>query len=248
VDPSLKNELEYEIICLYEERGSVCFFIQGRRGTGKTDWALLKAEILNKFGIITQFASNVKITDSYFPIAYITNLQDLDFWAQSTNRRKLFILDEAGKTLRRRTPMSKINIELLDDLQTLRKFHLSLDLIAPAEKYIDSASLGSDVLDVVFFKPNFKDPKVGIWVDQQEPYRATFTGIPRTSIKFDTFDVATFTRTGPKKIPIFKDADKELLWKWSHGDNSKTLGVDSMKIHRLTMKFIKEVMEREANP
>jgi hypothetical protein len=219
--------------------------ILGRRGTGKTDFSLLIAEILHKFNIIDLFATNIKIYESPFPIDYITNLQDLEFWCQNNPGRKQFILDEAGKSLRRRTPMSKLNIELLDNLQVLRKYKLSLDMIVPSAKYIDSASLGSDVLDVVFNKPCFDNQKVGVWIDQQEPYRMTYSEIPATQIKFDSFDVAPFIFKSPSSKPIFSDKDQELIYRWAQGEPCKSLGIHNMTLSRILRKFTKEVLERD---
>ena len=230
---------------LFSRQTSTCVIIFGRRGSGKTDFSLLIAEILEHENIIKNFAANVKIYNSSFKIERITNLDDLRFWCKNTKGKKLFILDEAGKSLRRRTPMSSLNVKLLDDLQILRKYKLSIIFIAPHEKYVDSAALGSDVIDAVFIKPNFKNPKIALYDDWLEGTSLTFTDIPRTSINFDTWDVAPFTEHGPKKKPKFKDRDLEILWDWSHGATVKDLGLHPQQINRLVRKFIKEALERE---
>jgi len=204
-----------------------------------------KAEILREYGIISHFATNVKIYSSSFHIEYITNLDDLRFWCKNNRGRKLFILDEAGKSLRRRTPMSKLNIKLLDQLQILRKHKLSLILVFPHEKYIDSATLGSDVLDAVIIKPNFQNRHIAIIYDLLQDDQTTFTGIPGTSIDFDTWDVAPFKEHGVAIKPKFKDKDLTVLWEWSHGKTAKEIGLDRKQIHRISTKFIKEVLERD---
>ena len=239
--------LESEIIRLFKNRPAVCILILGRRGTGKTDVSLLFAEILAKFNLIKYFASNIKVYESPFLMEHITNLEDLESWCRNNNGRKLFILDEAGKAMRRRTPMSKLNIELLDNLQILRKYKLSLNFIAPSPKYIDSASLGSDVLDVVFLKPYFNNQKVGIWYDQQEDYQQTYQNIPATSIKFDSYDVAPFVKNSPKAVPKFKDKDMEMLWSYVNGKSAKELGYHNMQISRICKRFIKESLEKASN-
>lgn len=221
--------------------------ILGRRDTGKTDISFLIMETLAKFGVINHFSTNVKVYASPFPIDNITNLEDLRFWCQNKRGRKLFILDEAGKSLRRRTPMSRLNINLLDQLQILRKYKLSMILIVPHTKYIDSATLGSDVLDAEIIKPNFKNPKIALWLDILENKKITFTGLPATSVDFDTWDVAPFKKEAPTRKPKFKDRDMNVLWDWSHGKTAKDLGLKRMQIHRLLKKFVKEVLERESN-
>lgn len=208
---------------------------------------MLVTEILSKFNEVEHFATNIKIYDSPFPIQHIDNLEDLEEWAASLQGRKLFILDEAGKTLRRRTPMSRLNVQWIDNLQILRKYKLSLIMVVPAERYIDSTTLGSDVLDAVVLKPNFKNPKIAYYEDKLEGYSAKLFGIPRTVVKFDTWDVAVFKKSAVIRKPKFKTKELSLLWDWSHGMSYKDLGVYRMKIHRLTRKFIKEALEAKSN-
>jgi len=215
----------------------------GRRESGKTDFSFFICEILFSLNVIRHFATNTKVYESSFPIERITNLPDLEHWAITLPGKKLFILDEAGKSFRRRTPMSKLNIELLDKVQILRKYKLSIIMIAPHEKYLDSATLGSDVLDGVFIKPYFKNPKVGIYEDILEPFKITINNIPRTSVKFDTWDVAPFNATKPPEKPKFQEKSLNILWEWSHGKTYKELGLHRMQINRLVRKFIKEVLE-----
>jgi len=219
----------------------------GRRGTGKTDFALLIMEILAKYNAMKNFATNIKVYKAPFPIQHITNLQHLEFWCRNVRGRKLFILDEAGKTLRRRRAMSVINIKVLDQLQILRKFMLSLIIVCPHEKYIDSATLGSDVLDAIIIKPNYKNPKVCIYHDLMEEIEIWFTEIPRTSVHFSTWDVAPFKLKGEKPTPTFSDKSLNILWEWSHGKTYKEIGLHRMQLNRLLRKFVKETLENKCH-
>jgi len=224
------TEFEKVIVDLFKREISVCMLIDGRRGSGKTDIALLIAETLNKFNVISEVSSNIRIYKSHFPINHITNLDDLKLWCESSRAKKLFILDEAGKSLRRRTPMSKLNIKLLDNLQILRKYKLSLIMIAPHERFIDTATLGSDILDARITKIS---RKVALYVDAYQTTPIEFWDVPRTSIKFDTWDIAPFVEHGTKQKPKFKDRDLEILWDWSHGATVKDLGLHPQQINRL---------------
>ena len=235
-------------ICRLFKRGTSAFLIIfGRRETGKTDFALLIAEILWNEGLFKNFATNIKIYSSPFPIKPITNLDDLNSWAANTQGKKLFIFDEYGKAMRRRSPMASLNLKLIDQLQILRKYKLSTIAITVNEKYVDNAALGSDVLDGVFEKPQFNNQKLALYVDYLEYYTQTLTGIPKTSIEFDTWDVAPFKEHGTTIKPKFKDEDMSVLWDWSHGMTYKDLKVHPMKINRLTKKFIKEVLENKVH-
>jgi hypothetical protein len=240
--------LEYEILELFKRTSGVVIFIEGRRESGKTDMSLYIAEVLAEFKAIPEFASNIKIIDSPFPINRITNMQDLNGWLGATHGRKLYILDEAGKAIRRRTPMDRLNINILDCIQVIRHHSGNLIFIAPADYFIDSAMLGSDILDVRIRKWNFKNPKVGVWFDLMEDRRIDLTEIPKTKVLYDTHDIAPFTKTDPNAKPIFKDDDLRILWDWSHGMNSTQLGLTSLKIHRLTKKYIKDSLELTLSP
>lgn len=232
---------------LFSRGTSAFLFIFGRRETGKTDMALLLAEILYALGIVEAVATNIKIYRSWFPIERVDNLDDLEAWCHKYAGRKLFILDEAGRAMPRRQAMSSLNRKLIDKLQILRKYKLSSIWIAPHDKYVDTNSLGSDVLDGLFLKPNFQNPKVALYHDSLEDIDKTITGVPPTSISFDTWDSAPFTERSSAKAPSFKDKDKELLWKWSNGATAETLGMARMQISRLSRRFIKEVLQRERN-
>jgi len=240
------NNLEKEILALFKAL-SVCIMVMGRRGSGKTDMALLIMETLEKFGVMTTFATNIKIHNSTFHIEHITNLEDLRFWCQDNKGRKLFIFDEAGKSIRRRTPMSKLNVEMLDQLQILRKYKLSLILIAPRDTYIDSATLGTDVLDAIIIKADFKNPKVALYQNIFEDLEVWFTDIPATQIDFDTWDIAPFKKDSPTRKPNFKTEEVNQLWDLTHGKTIKEVGLHRQQVARLWRKFVKEILERQCH-
>ena len=221
-------------------KDSVFVIIFGRRGTGKTDFSLLLCEILHDLGIVQHFATNIKIYDSPFKIERVDNLEDLTLWAETLSGRKMFILDEAGRSVARRTPMSKMNVEIIKKLQIIRKYKLSLQFVTPNEKYVDSAALGSDVLDGVFLKPNFRNQKILLYVDKLEGFNLSIYGIPPTSIKFDTWDSADFTLKRIIVNPLFSDKDHALLWRWANGETLKEIDVHPEAFRRINRKFLRE--------
>lgn len=221
-------------------KDSVFLIVFGRRGTGKTDFSLLLAEILHDLGIIQHFATNVKIYDSHFKFERINNLEDLTLWSETLSGRKMFILDEAGKSMPRRSPMSKMNVEMIKKLQIIRKDKLSLQFVTPDEKFIDSATLGSDLLDGIFLKPNFRNQKILLYVDQLEGFRLNINRIPGTSIKFDTWDSAEFTLKRIIVNPLFSDQDHALLWRWANGETLKEIDVHPEAFRRINRKFLRE--------
>lgn len=237
------NNLEYFILKLFSHGDSVAVVIFGRRGTGKTDNALFIAEILEKHHKVFDFATNIHVYKSLFPIEYITNMEDLETWASVGARRKLFILDEAGKAFKRRSPMSKLNLKIMDNLQTLRKFKLSIIFIAPDEKYIDSAGLGSDVLDGIIFKPEFKNPKVALYHDLQNYSSEAFTNLPQTNIEFNTWDIATFTLKSDKPKTPFTDKELAILEQLGGGVLRNKIPYHHEEINRTIRKFAKLYIE-----
>lgn len=228
---------------LFTRATSAFIIILGRRETGKTDFGLLITEILESKGIMKYFATNIKIYESPFPIQHIDNLEDLKYWAANNKGKKLFIFDEYGKAMRRRTPMSRLNIKLIDELQILRKHKLSTIAITVNAKYIDNAALGSDILDGYFLKPYYKNQKIALYQDLLDYSDMWLRKIPSTSIKFDTWDIAVFKEYGLKKKPRFKTQELEKLWDWCHGMTYKDLDMHPQQLNRVLRKYVKEVME-----
>lgn len=170
-------------------------------------------------------------------------MEDLEAWAQVGSSRKLAIIDEIGKSLRRRTPMSKLNIEFLDKFQILRKYKLSIIMIAPDEKYIDSAGLGSDVLDAIVVKPEFNNPKKALYEDLMLRRSEAFSGITRTSIKFDTWDIAPFTLKRKIDKATFNDPELRVIAMLGEGKSYSEIGEHPQKITRIIRKFCKTYTE-----
>lgn len=234
----------------FRSRISVCVLITGRRDTGKTDMGLLIAEVLGFQPEIIPYskvATNVRIyPESKIKFVYINSLEDLEYWCKNTQGKKLYIFDEIGKSIRRRSPMSSINIEFIDQLQILRKYKLSMILIAPAEKYIDSSTLGSDILDVAINKPYPKNRRVALYQDLVDNERFTFKNIPSTSIRFDTWDIAPFTKQSLDKKSRFKDEDLEFLRvTFNHLNPVPLTAQERTRKRRLTSKFVLSWLEIE---
>jgi len=229
-----KNFVRF-ITYLFKRRTSAFIIILGRRESGKTDFALLIAEILHSTGTIKNIATNIKIYESTFSIEYIDNLEDLEHWASTVRGKKLFIFDEAGKTFRRRTPLSSVNVQILDTIQIMRKYRLSLIFITPHQDYIDSSVWGTDVLDGVFRKTD-KNKKIAIYDDYLYGFTRDIFGIPSTSIKFDTWDSAPMKKTKALEEK-FKNREFEILRRWANGASYQSLGFDHpQKFNRFIRK------------
>lgn len=140
--------------------------------------------------------------------------------------------------------MSKLNIDFLDKFQILRKYKLSLILIAPNEKYVDSAGLGSDVLDCVIIKPDFKNPKIALYEDVLELNSSRFNNIPATQIKFDTWDIAPFRAKRPLSKMSFSDPELQILYQLGQGAKYSDIAEHPQKINRIVRKFARIYTEK----
>jgi len=233
------------IVHLFKRQISGFIIILGRRGTGKTDLSLLIAEILVCKGILESVATNVKIYDSPFLIKEITNLEDLKYWAKNTAGVKLFLFDEIGKGMTRRRPMASLNVNLIHQFNILRKYKLSIVATTINETYVDNAVLGQDILDGYFFKPNFRNPKVALYQDYLEDLDLDIYDLPKTTVKFDTWDSAPFTEHSPNSRPQFKDKDLQIIWEWSQGKTYREFGLHPQSIHRILKKYVREKIEQD---
>lgn len=230
---------------LFTRQTSTYVSLFGRRESGKTDFGLLIAEIVHALGLIKYVATNVKIYESPdFEITPIIDLWNLKKWCKENKGPKLMALDEIGRTVSRRKPMSSLNVDIINEFQILRKYKLSMIIITIDEKYTDNAILGVDLLDGVFRKPLYNNPKIALYDDNLEPLHVSIYDIPGTRIKFDTWDSAPFTQKPRTLKPSFKDEDLSLLWDWSHGATYKEMNIHHEKLTRIKRKFIRETLEK----
>jgi len=232
---------------IFFRQTSAFILVLGRRETGKSDFSLLLSEILFHRCKIKHFATNMHIYNSGdLDFKKIVSLDALREWCQFVKGRKLFIFDEVGKAIRRRSPMSSLNVKLIDELQVLRKYKLSIIAIAPASKFVDSSILGTDMLDGYFKKPyRFRDmrknQKMAIYVDLLEGKNTKLFGIPKSNLIFDTYGTAPFTEHSKVKQPAFKNYQNQRLWNWAHGEE---YDCSRMTINRLSKKFVRLAMEK----
>lgn len=175
---------------LFKEESAV-IMMSGRKGYGKTDFALRLGEEALEAGYISRIASNIRTEDPR--VDNITNLPDLKSWL-SRRGRKYFILDEAGKHLKRMGFMSRMNKMILDIIQLIRHYDAKFTAIAPSEKFIDTNYLNTDILDC-------KIKKIGLHFAEVKNFLSyegyALSDIERTSIRFWSKDIALFTLEKP---------------------------------------------------
>ena len=240
------NELEdaEKIICDLFSYQAPIVFITGRFGNGKTDFSLLIAEILLKHNVIKKFASNIKVLDAQnLPYTYITNLVSLKEWLYPKRIPKLFILDEAGINVDRRNPLGKLNRQIRYLGFLLRKFRGKLIFISQRSKDIESTFADTDIW-LATFKKISKTEALLVSNVYDEPFY--ISDIPRTSIKFDTYDIAPFT-TEPKYDELETQSfERKILYEWlecgSYGKVAKKHGLFTQQVKRIVLEQVKAIL------
>jgi hypothetical protein len=243
--PVIKNRWHYVLHKLFERPSLV--LIGGKWKTGKTDFALFIAECLLKLPswsnpehktIVAEVASNIE-TFGRFPM--ISDMISLKQWLYGSNKRKLYILDEANIHLPSRRAMSGKSVEFVKLLAEISKAHARIIVIGQDVLSVDKMFLEEIWCRGVFVKESLKKAQL-FSAELIRPY--TFSNIPPTSIKFNPYAIAPFTEKPSGKV-FFKDTDKQVLWDWSHGKSLKELGLHPMALNRLLRKYVRENLEND---
>ena len=120
-------------------------------------------------------------------------------------------------------------------------------MIAPDEKYVDSAALGSDVLDATIEKPEFNNFKKALYADLMLRFIKPFNNIPGTSIKYNTWDIAPFSLNRPIKKAVFSSPELQVLQQLGAGKKYSEIGLHPQQINRIVRKFCKEYTDKLAS-
>jgi len=186
-----KNEIVYftsdlsRINNILELDGFV-LIITGKKDDGKTNFGLRIAEYCYLMDLKDHIATNIK-TESYIVEKQITNIPDLKFWMLHCKGRKLFLLDEAAKHLSNRRALSKKSVEVLEIIQLLFHYGVSVILCCPTGTLLDSGIKDSDMWDLWIKK---RSKQRAIAIDNRTRKTIKFKNIPKTSIKYNRRDIA----------------------------------------------------------
>jgi hypothetical protein len=193
------------------------FFVKGPKGKGKTNFALLLSEVCYGYKYRLHIATNIQC-ESYF-IRQITNWPDLEHWLKTTHGKKLYILDESGEHMARMGFMTAKNRQFMNMLQKIRHFDCGFIGIAPSEKRVDSGFLNTDILDAQIKKISLTSAKV---VDNTHNLCYFFTNLPRTSIKYNSKDLALFSMEKEEDENTMQDCCKAAKYYAQTGSLSNT--------------------------
>jgi hypothetical protein len=147
------------------------------------------AEIGLNEGELDCFASNMKTEKGQ----RITSLEEVKVWHRNQIGHKLYILDEAGINDDARSPFSKLNRQIRHEIFIARKFYVHWIFVLQEIKDIDTWK-SSNLTGLLLKKKasldgHFKGILEFKWFADQ----IHVNDFPRTSLYFDTLDVAPFT-------------------------------------------------------
>lgn len=179
--------------------------IYGKKGTGKTDFSLLTAEVTQELGLVQKVATNIR-TDRFELIDSYTKLKN---WLTSDVKTKLFIFDEAGVYLPARRATSKPNVKMLKLAYLMRKYRSKWIFVTVSYRDLDPAFKSPDICTAVIKKVSKKFALIDL-LDGEPPIE--FYNVPKTSVSFDTYDIAffDFENGERKKKEALKPVEKEL--------------------------------------
>lgn len=166
----------------------------GKWRKGKTDTSLLLGHLGKMWGLLDTMASNI-YTYNNPACRYITSMGGLKRWLHGDKlikpyvpRTKLYIFDEALTHIPSRKAMSKKNVDVVSMIAELSKAHGRLIFCSQTDK-VESTLKDSAFCRAVFYKVSKK-----IMTCKSPQFETmTFSGIPRSPIKFDADRLAEFS-------------------------------------------------------
>ena len=181
---------------LYGKNQSVFTCVLGRNETGKTDFNLLQMERIHDLGIGHGFGSNMRSLKADFEIDFIDNFETLEQTCRMLNpnpnkqglKKYFYFGSEIGKWAPRDQAWK--NTELIEKLQTVRKYGLSM--LTDAIDRVDARVLHPRFFAGIFEKPFKHNKKFASFEDWSSGRKFQFKDIPKTGIEYDTFETANF--------------------------------------------------------
>jgi len=170
-------------------------FVTGRMGKGKTNFSLLLCEIALMMRWVKHVATNIKVYDDRF--LRITSFSELDSWLKVDKQRKLYDFDEASSNISRRTPLARLNRQIIDLAFKLRKYRAHLIVVAVSRGLVDSTF--EAIPDLVLAEFEKLSKYKAVLKSQLFDDAIILHNIPSSTIKFDTYDIAPFTLTSSKE-------------------------------------------------
>jgi len=210
--------------------------------TGKTDTSLLIMHLAMKWGLIDKIASNIYCYDNP-AIKYVISMGGLKRWMHHDSLIKGFIFDETLSHLPSRRAMSTKSVDMIAFIAELSKGHGRMIFCAQTDK-VESTLKDSAFLRAVFYKQKKK-----IMTCHSKLFETmTFTGIPRSPIKFDKDRLAEFSEV---EGLLISDLSQEAKCAVLYGGGmsmpkiARKLGLYDTQVKRAIMKVCNAFTKKE---
>lgn len=216
----------------------------GQNQSGKTDWNLYQLERIYALGLGDAFGSNMPL-DASFEIDFIEDFQTLKKRCQMLNpdperngiKRYFFFGSEMGDWAPKDQPW--LNVKFIKELQQVRKYGLSF--LGDGIARIDARILNEKHFHGYFEKVNKAKPQLAIYYDWFNSRKVKLSGIPKTSIGFNTWYSANFFMEPqtPNDIAIPFNREHELVKQYLKLGNWKDVGITRMEGKRTIEKVLR---------
>ncbi len=216
----------------------------GKNQSGKTDWNLRQFEMIHELGLADGFGTNMESVVADFEIELIKDFKTLKARCKMLNpnpdkrgiKRFFFLASELGDFIPRDQPWK--NVDFIKELQKVRKVGLSF--LSDAIDRVDARVLNENHFHGVFKKYNKGDPTVAKYFDWTRDSITTVKNIPRTTIKFNTYESASFYMEpqNPDDAIVPLNQDHKIVKKYLDAGSWKGAGVHRQEGKRATLAVL----------
>jgi len=210
--------------------------------TGKTDTSLLIAHLAKKWKLVDRIGSNIWTYNNPL-VEYVTSMGSLRRFLYQDRSIKLFPFDEALTHLPRRRAMSKKSVDVVSLIPELSKAHGRMIFIAQTEK------IDSELWDTAFLRATMrKESKTVLTVKSTLFESVSFTGVPRSPIRFDKDRLAEFSvseNVGFDSLSLEVKCASLYAGGTSLSTIAKDLALHRELVKRNIRKVLKAFIERE---
>ena len=197
---------------MFGNRDSSFFVIEGIKEIGKTSLLLWFMEQGYKLDYWKGFGINHELKNAPFEYDLITDLKTLKQKVRTFGKRYFFGFDELGKNAPKVEHWKPLIRELVQDLEVIRKYKLTLGGCSIGN--VDSRIMSSDHLDFTIRKLSKTTAKL---THLRKRFQLIIKDIPNTTIDFDQYGIAQFTNKPINTKLEILDRDMKIALNWGNG-------------------------------
>jgi len=236
---------------IYGKSESIFTCVLGQNETGKTDFNLLQLERIHDLGLAHGFGSNMSTLKADFNIDFIEDFETLEKTCRMLNpnpkkyglKRYFFFGSEIGKWAARDT--SWLNTDLIKELQTVRKYGLSM--LTDAIDRVDARVLSPRFFAGEFEKPFKENKKFAVWRNYATGQVMQFKDIPKTRIDYDTYETANFYMQAQGASNIELSPRLQIIKKYLETKSWKKAGIHPQEGKNAVLAVLEDYIKHFSN-